>query len=114
MSNQLASFFSTAGRNAADFFIVLGHIAEAVYMHLRQLIAKIGQEGWRPTFAWLTISVVTLAMFVAFVVLPYRGTVLPEYYYNALIVALGLIIAAIGIRTVEKVADRYVSNKVTF
>lgn len=80
------------------------------YNHVRNTLAKVGKEGWRPVFCWSSSLVVTAALCISFVVLPLREVELSKVYYDALLTALALIIAALGLRSVDKAVERHQTN----
>lgn len=91
--------FSSGVQNIASTVSVA---LERMYYHVRRLLARIGQEAWRPAFIWTMGAAVVAAFWVSFVLLPYQHHTLPEYFYIQLNLAFGLMLGAMGLRAWEK------------
>jgi len=91
--------FSSGVKNFVSAVIVTAH---QTYLHVRSLVARVGQEAWRPAFIGSMGAMVVAAFWVSFVVLPYQHHTLPEYFYIQLNIAFGVMLGAMGLRAWEK------------
>ena len=74
------------------------------YGWLRGLIARLGQNAWRPYYCWIGASINLLVLKGAFYDLPVTQHVyLPEYYLFAILGFTVLMLMAMGLRTFEKI-----------
>ena len=73
------------------------------YLHVRAGFAKFSQSGWRVAFCWAAGAIMAKALYVAFVVHSEQHFAMPEHFYVALLAAFTMVLAAMGLRTFEKI-----------
>lgn len=73
------------------------------YLHARAGFSKFSQSGWRPLFCWAAGAIMAKALYVAFVEHAVQHFAMPEHFYVALLIAFAMVLAAMGLRTFEKI-----------
>lgn len=73
------------------------------YLHVRAGFAKFSQSGWRAAFCWAAGLIMAKALYVAFVTHAEQHFAMPDNFYAALLIAFAMVLAAMGLRTFEKI-----------